>query len=412
MSIGLKNYSLKNERENRINFDYSAGMPVDPVIVDEMIPYMTTKYGNPSSLHSFGQEARVALVDAQRRVAKLIGSTDPEREIYFTSSATESNNLALRGVALRNKKRGNHVIISAIEHVSIRNVAKYLQLRGFKITILPVGADGRVDVNFLKDAIEPGTILASIMHANNEIGTIQPIEEISSVTQNEGILLHVDATSSTGKIPIDVARSGIDLLTIPSNDLSGPKGVGGIFIKDGTPIEPIIFGGGQQRGLRSASEDVAAIVGMGKAAEIAERRMGSDGKRLTRMRDKIMDSVSETVEGVSVYGHREHRLPNNAMIGIFGVEGEQAIMELDKNGISASTGSACASKNLDLSHVLEAIGVNEVERYGTILFSLSRWNREKEVDRLLAVLPRIIGELREISPIWKFRDRLEEFYAG
>ncbi|MFB3042902.1 MAG: aminotransferase class V-fold PLP-dependent enzyme, partial [Nitrososphaerales archaeon] len=163
---------------------------------------------------------------------------------------------------------------------------------------------------------------------------------------------------------------------------------------------------------RSASEDVAAIVGMGKAAEIAERRMGSDGKRLTRMRDKIMDSVSETVEGVSVYGHREHRLPNNAMIGIFGVEGEQAIMELDKNGISASTGSACASKNLDLSHVLEAIGVNEVERYGTILFSLSRWNREKEVDRLLAVLPRIIGELREISPIWKFRDRLEEFYAG
>ena len=339
-------------------------------------------------------------------------STDPEKEIYFTSSATESNNLALRGVALRNKKRGNHVIISAIEHVSIRNVAKYLQLRGFKITILPVGEDGIVDVNFLKDAIEPGTILASIMHANNEIGTIQPIEEISSVTQNEGILLHVDATSSTGKIPIDVARSGIDLLTIPSNDLSGPKGVGGIFIKDGTPIEPIIFGGGQQRGLRSASEDVAAIVGMGKAAEIAERRMGSDGKRLTRMRDKIMDSVSETVEGVSVYGHREHRLPNNAMIGIFGVEGEQAIMELDKNGISASTGSACASKNLDLSHVLEAIGVNEVERYGTILFSLSRWNREKEVDRLLAVLPRIIGELREISPIWKFRDRLEEFYAG
>ncbi len=268
-----------------------------------------------------------------------------------------------------------------------------------------------MNVSFLKDVIEPGTILVSIMHANNEIGTIQPIEELSSVTRSEGILLHVDATGSTGKIPIDVARLGIDLLTIPSNDLSGPKGVGGIFIKDGTPIEPIIFGGGQQRGLRSASEDIAAIVGMGKAAEIAEQRMESDGKRLKKMRDKIIDSILGTVEGASLYGHREQRLPNNAMMGIFGVEGEQAIMELDKHGISASTGSACASKNLDLSHVLEAIGVEEVERYGTILFSLSRWNDEKEVDRLLAVLPRIISELREISPIWKFRDRLEEFYA-
>ncbi len=403
---------MNSEMGNRVNFDYSAGMPVDPDVIDEMIPYMTTKYGNPSSLHSLGQEARAALLDAQRRVAKLIGSADPGGEIYFTSSATESNNLALRGVARRNRKMGNHLIISAIEHVSITNVAKYLQLRGFKITILPVGADGIVNVSFLKDAIEPGTILVSIMHANNEIGTIQPIEELSSVTRSEGILLHVDATGSTGKIPIDVARLGIDLLTIPSNDLSGPKGVGGIFIKDGTPIEPIIFGGGQQRGLRSASEDIAAIVGMGKAAEIAEQRMESDGKRLKKMRDKIIDSILGTVEGASLYGHREQRLPNNAMMGIFGVEGEQAIMELDKHGISASTGSACASKNLDLSHVLEAIGVEEVERYGTILFSLSRWNDEKEVDRLLAVLPRIISELREISPIWKFRDRLEEFYAG
>jgi cysteine desulfurase len=396
--------------ERRVNFDYSSGMPVDPEVFESMKPYFTEKYGNPSSLHYLGAEARKALEDAYVKVGGLIGAELPDREICFTSGATESNNLAIKGVALRNRKKGDHIVISAVEHISVINTAKYLQRLGFRVTKVPVDSYGRVDVKAFESSLTQGTVLASITYANNEIGTIQPIKEIGRMAKEKGIPLHVDGTSAVGKVPINVGEEHVDLLTVSSNDMYGPKGVGALFIREGALIEPIIHGGGQQRGLRSSSENMPGIVGIGRASELAKIRMPEERKYLEALRDRLGKGILNSADEIYLHGHPTSRLPGNVIARIFGVEGESVIMELDRRGVAASTGSACASKNLEPSHVLAAIGLNEIERHGVIQFTLSRLNTKEHVDYALSVLPEITKKLRDLSPVWKFRDRLHELY--
>ena len=396
--------------ERRVNLDYSSGMPVDPEVFEAMKPYFIEKYGNPSSLHYLGAEARKALEDAYVKVGGLIGAELPDREICFTSGATESNNLAIKGVALRNRKKGDHVVISAIEHISVINTTKYLQRLGFRVTKVPVDSYGTVDVKALESSLTQGTVLASITYANNEIGTIQLIKEIGRIAKEKGIQLHVDGTAAVGKVPINVDEEHIDLLTVSSNDMYGPKGVGALYIREGTLVEPIIHGGGQQRGLRSGSENMPGMVGIGKASELAKSRMPEKRKYLETLRDRLSKGILNSAEEIFLHGHPTRRLPGNAVVRIFGVEGESVIMELDRRGVAASTGSACASKNLEPSHVLAAIGLNEIERHGVIQFTLSRLNTKEHVDCVLSVLPEITKKLRDLSPVWKFRDRLPELY--
>ena len=392
-----------------INFDYSAGYPVDPDILENMIPFFSEKYGNPSSLYSIGNVARNAIIDSQINIGKLINAESPEREIFFTSGATESNNLALKGFALRNKKRGNHIIISSIEHISIINIAKYLERNGFKISYIPVNKFGVINLDEFRNAITEKTILASIMCANNELGTIQPINNIGMITKSKNIAFHVDATVAVGKIPIDVVNSNIDILTISSNNIYGPKGVGGLYLRLGTIIEPIIQGGGQQRGLRSGSENIPGIVGFGKAAELAKKQLSFYSKYTSNLRDIVIKGILE-IEDSYLHGHPTERLPDIALLRIFGIEGEAIVTELDQNNIYISTGSACAAKTLSPSHVLEAIGLNEIQRHGALLFSFSHLNKKEDIDLLLSIFPNIVKRLRDISPVWKFKDRFLDMY--
>jgi len=400
----------KQVLDKRVNFDYSSGVPVDPEVFDAMKPYFVERYGNPSSLHYLGAEARKALEDARQKVSVLINAQMPDREIYFTSGATESNNLGMKGVALRNRKKGDNIVISSIEHISVINTAKYLQRMGFRIAKVPVDSYGTVDVNAFATAMTQGTVLASVIYANNEIGTIQPIKELGKIAREKGVPLHVDASAAAGKVPIDVSSEYIDLLTVSSNDMYGPKGIGALYVKEGTLIEPIIHGGGQERGIRSGSENIPGIVGMGKAAELAKKRLQEEKIYTENLRDRLIKGILGSAEEVYLHGHPTKRLPGNVAARIFGVEGESVIMELDRRGIAASTGSACASKNLEPSHVLAAIGLNEIERHGVIQLSLCRYSTKDDVDYLLSVLPEITKKLRDLSPVWKFRDRLDELY--
>jgi cysteine desulfurase len=400
----------KQVLDRRVNFDNSSGMPLDPAVFDTIKSYLVEKYGNPSSLHYLGAEARKALEEARQKVGALINAEMVDREIYFTSGATESNNLGIKGIALRNRKKGDSIVISSVEHISVINTAKYLQRMGFRVTKVPVDSYGTVDVDSFASAITQGTVLASVIYANNEIGTIQPIKELGKIARERGVPLHVDASAAAGKIPIDVSSEYVDLLTVPSNDMYGPKGVGALYVREGTLIEPIIHGGGQERGIRSGSENIPGIVGMGKAAELAKNRMQEEKSYTENLRDRLIKGVLGSAEEVFLHGHPTKRLPGNVATRIFGVEGESVIMELDRRGIAASTGSACASKNLEPSHVLAAIGLNEIERHGVIQFSLCRHNTKDDVDYLLSVLPEITKKLRDLSPVWKFRDRLDELY--
>ena len=400
----------KQVLDKRVNFDYSSGVPVDPEVFDAMKPYFVERYGNPSSLHYLGAEARKALEDARQKVSVLINAQMPDREIYFTSGTTESNNLGMKGVALRNRKKGDNIVISSIEHISVINTAKYLQRMGFRITKVPVDSYGTVDVNAFATAMTQGTVLASVIYANNEIGTIQPIKELGKIAREKGVPLHVDASAAAGKVPIDISSEYIDLLTVSSNDMYGPKGIGALYVKEGTLIEPIIHGGGQERGIRSGSENIPGIVGMGKAAELAKKRLQEEKIYTENLRDRLIKGILGSAEEVYLHGHPTKRLPGNVAARIFGVEGESVIMELDRRGIAASTGSACASKNLEPSHVLAAIGLNEIERHGVIQLSLCRYSTKDDVDYLLSVLPEITKKLRDLSPVWKFRDRLDELY--
>ncbi len=400
------------DKNHQINFDYTASYPLDPKVLESMLPYFSERYGNPSSLYAPGSIARTAFSESQKKVGDLINAESPEREIFFTSGATESNNLAMKGFAFRNKRKGNHIIISSIEHISVINIVKYLQRNDFKVSYVPVDKFGIINLSKLKESITDETILTSIMYANNELGTIQPINEIGKILHKNNIVFHVDGTVAAGKIPIDVVKDNINILTLSSNDIYGPKGVGGLYVKLGTIIEPILQGGGQQRGLRSGSENIPGIVGFGKAAELARKRMTTDSKRISMLRDTLIKGILNEIEDSYLHGHPKKSLPDIALLRIFGIEGEAIVTELDEKGICISTGSACAAKTLSPSHVLEAIGLNEIQRHGALQFSLARQNNKKDIDLLLTLLPNIVNRLREISPVWKYKDRFLEMYTS
>jgi cysteine desulfurase len=374
-----------------------AGMPVNKLVLEVMRPYFYTHYGNPSSPHGFGNEARRAIDEARRKVATLIGAET--KEVLFTSGGTESNNLAIKGVAYRNKNKGSHIITSSIEHMSVINPCKDLSKQGFQVTYLPVDHYGTVDVEALKDAITDKTILISIMYANNEIGTIEPISEISDIVHDKGGLLHVDAVAVAGQIPIKVQEDDIDLLSLSSNDMYGPRGVGALYVKTGTRIQPIMQGGGQERGIRSGTEDVAGIVGMGAAAELAKRELPMEASRLTRLRDRFIQSLLESIPKSYLNGHPKKRLPNNVNVRFSYIEGESLLLSLDMEGVAASSGSACTSKTLEPSHVLLATGLKHEEAHGSLLFTLGRQNTEEEVTQVIKLLPGIVKRLRAISPL-------------
>lgn len=380
-----------------VHMDYGASKPLHPEVVEVMMPYFGQKHGNPSSLYSSGLEAREALEQSRGMVASVIGAK--KEEVIFTSGGTESNNLAIKGVAYRNKVRGDRIITTAIEHMSVINTCKYLGRQGFKASFIPVDKYGIVNLEQLKKEIDDKTILVSVMYANGEIGTVQPIREIGEIAHSKNAYFHVDAVAAAGQIPIDVNKDNIDLLSVSSNDLYGPKGVGALYIKEGTRIEPIIHGGGQERGLRSGTENMAGIVGMAKAAEIAGKEMMNESHRLERLRDKLITGVLATIKESYLNGHPTMRLPNNANLRFSYIEGESLILSLDAEGISVSSGSACTSKTLEPSHVLLAIGLAHEEAHGSLAFTLGRENIEEDVNHVLSVLPGIVRRLRMISPL-------------
>jgi len=380
----------------RVYLDHAATTPVDEKVLEEMLPYFTKKYGNASSLHSFGREARDAIERSRERVAELIGAES--EEIIFTAGGTESDNIAIKGIAFRKGK--GHIITSQIEHPAVMATCQHLEKKGFDVTYLPVDKYGMVSPEDVENAIRDDTILITIMHANNEIGTVEPIEEIAKIARENEIVFHTDAVQSVGKIPVNVKRIGMDMLSISAHKIYGPKGVGALYIKKGTKIEAIIHGGGHEKGLRPSTENVPGIVGLGKACELAEKRMEEDMKRMQRLRDKLIKGVLE-IEESYLNGHPEKRLPNNAHFRFAAVEGESLILSLDDKGIAGSTGSACSSKKLKPSHVLMAIGLNEVQAHGSLRLTLGRENTEEEIDYVIEVLPPILEKLRAMSPLWK-----------
>jgi len=371
---------------------------VDPRVIEAMIPCFGTVFGNPSSTHAFGQEAKNAVDDARVKVASLIGAERKE-DVVFTSGGTESNNLALIGIAERRREKGKTIVTSAIEHISILNICKYLSRLGFDVKHVPVDSYGMVDPAAVEKTISNDTILVSVMYANGEIGTIEPIAEISKIAHTHGAVFHVDAVAAVGKAPINVERENIDLLSLSSNDIYGPKGVGALYVKQGTQLRPIILGGGQERGLRSGTENAPGVVGMGKAAEIAAQEMKDESTKLAQMRDQLRKGILDNIPHSHLNGHLTARLPSNLSVRFSYVEGESLVLSLDMEGIAVSSGSACSSKTLEPSHVLRAIGLRHEEAHGSLLFSLGRWNTSDEVDQVLGLLPEIVRRLRRMSPL-------------
>ncbi|MGD0027928.1 MAG: cysteine desulfurase family protein [Candidatus Bathyarchaeia archaeon] len=384
--------------QKRVYMDHSAGKPVDPRVMEEILPFNQSLYGNPSSLHAFGQEALKALEDARTRVAQLIGAEKKE-SIIFTSGATESNNLAIKGVANRYKDRGTRIITSSVEHMSVVNSCKFLTTRGFEVVFLPVDNHGIVSVEALEKELTDKTTLVTIVYANNEIGTIEPITEISKMVHSKNAYLHVDATAANGQIPIAVKNDGIDLLSLSSNDMYGPKGVGALYVKDGIRVEPILHGGGQERGVRSGTENLPGIVGFGKAAEIAGKEMQTESARLATLRDKMIKGLLDPVPCSFLNGHPTKRLPNNVSVRYNFIEGESMLLSLDMMGVAASSGSACTAKTLEPSHVLLAMGLKHEEAHGSLMFSLGRGNTEEEVEYVASLMPGIVKRLRAMSPL-------------
>jgi cysteine desulfurase len=382
----------------KIYLDYAATTPVHPDVLKAMLPYFTDTYGNPSSFHSSGQDARVAVEKARESVAGLIGAK-PE-EIVFTSGGTEADNTALQGAVIISG-RHKHIITSVIEHHAVLETCRFLEKQGLSVTYLPVDKYGMVDPDDVKRAIKPETILISIMHANNEIGTIQPLAEISKVAREAGILFHTDAVQTAGHIPSDVNELGVDLLSMSAHKLYGPKGVGALYIRKGTQIAPFIHGGGQEKGRRAGTENVPGIVGFGKAAEIAQQEMVGEAARLTGLRDKFIAALQKRIGDIQLNGHPVKRLPNNVNISVSYVEGESIILSLDLQGICISTGSACSSGDMEPSHILLATGCSAEQARGSLRFTMGKWTTKAEMDKVLEALPPIVKKLRAMSPLGK-----------
>ena len=385
----------------RVYLDYAATTPTHPDVVTAMLPYLNDTFGNPSSIHSFGQEAKGAIEEARETIAALIGAKNDE--IVFTSGGTEADNFAIKGVAYANEHRGNHIITNSIEHHAVIEPLKFLERRGFKVTYLPVDQYGMVDPQDVRKAVSEKTILISVMHANNEIGTIEPIAEIGRIAKEMGVYFHTDAAQTIGHIPIKVNELGVDLLAISAHKLYGPKGVGALYVRKGTKVAPFMHGGEQERRRRASTENVPGIVGFGKAMQIAQNEMGTEAERLTLLRGGLIEGLLERIDDIQLNGHPRKRLPNNVNISVQFVEGESMLLNLDSEGIAASTGSACSSSSLEPSHVLLALGLPHEQAHGSLRFTLGRETTEEEIERVLEVLPPIVAKLRSMSPLLKSR---------
>jgi len=382
----------------KIYLDYAGTAPCDPEVIKAMQPYFYDIFGNPSSIHHYGQEAKKALEESRQTLASFLGAR-PE-EIVFTSGGTESDNYAIEGAVFANEKKGNHIITSAIEHHAVSETAKFLEKKGFRVTYVKVDKEGLVDSQDVEKAITKDTILISIMHANNEIGTIQPIAEIGKIAKEKDIYFHSDAVQAVGHIPVNVNGLNVDLLSLSAHKFYGPKGVGALYIRKGTRISRFLHGGDQERGRRASTHNVPGIVGLGKAIEIAEKKMREEAEFQTKLRDRLIKFIQENIEDVHMNGHLTKRLPNNVNASFQYIEGESILLNLDLLGIAASTGSACTSSSLEPSHVLLAIGLPHELAHGSLRFTLGRWTTEGDVNYVLEVLPRVIDKLRRMSPLY------------
>jgi len=385
----------------RIYLDHAATTPTHPEVVKAMLPYYTDAFGNPSSSYSYGQEARGAVEEARTKVAELIGARS--EEIVFTSGGTEADNLALKGVAYANEHKGNHIITTSIEHHAVMEVCKLLAKRGLRITYLPVDEYGLVDPDDVKKAITDKTVLISVMHANNEVGTIEPVEKIGKIAREAGVYFHTDAVQSVGRVPVNVDELEVNLLSISAHKLYGPKGVGALYVRKGTKLVPLMQGGEQENGHRPGTENVPAIVGLGKAVELAGQEIGKEAERLAYLRDKLIKGLVEKIDQIRLNGHPTGRLPNNVNVSVDFVEGESMILNLDLEGICASTGSACSSASLEPSHVLLALGIPPKQAHCSLRFTLGRKNTGADVERVLEVLPEIVAKLRAMSPLFNIK---------
>lgn len=386
--------------KRRLYMDYSATTPVKKEVLEAMMPYYTTYFGNASSFHQFGREAKEGLDKARAQVAALINA-EP-REVFFTNGGTESDNWALEGTAFARKDKGNHIITTKIEHHAILHTCEYLQkVHGFEVTYLDVDAEGKVDLDQLKRVISDNTILVSVMYANNEVGTIQPIKEITKIAHKYGALMHTDAVQASGNIPVDVKDLDVDLMSMSGHKIYGPKGIGALFVKKGVKIHNFIHGGAQEKKKRAGTENIPAIVGYGKAAELAKANMEHHVTELTRLREKLLNGIVETIPHVKINGHRTDRLPGNANISFEFIEGEGILLLLDQLGIGASSGSACTSGSLDPSHVLMALGLPHELAHGSLRLTVGDFTTEDDIDYILENLPKVIARLRELSPLYQ-----------
>ncbi|MBI5874048.1 MAG: cysteine desulfurase NifS [Candidatus Omnitrophica bacterium] len=383
----------------RIYFDYAATTPCDPSVVEAMKPYFSEKFGNPSSIHYFGQEAKKTIEDTRSKVASFLGAR--EDEIIFTSGGTESDNFALFGILWGNTVRGNHVVTTAIEHHAILEPADFLEKHGFQVTYVKPDANGSISPEDIKNALTDKTVLVSVMHANNEIGTIQPIRQIADIAKEKGVYFHTDAVQTVGHIPVNVNELNVDLLSLSAHKFYGPKGVGCLYVRKGTRIQPYLRGGGQERHRRASTENVPGIVGLGKAIDICSQEMDAEAKVQVRLRDKLITEIPKRIKRVYLNGHPTQRLPNNVNFSIEYIEGESMLLNLDMQGIAASTGSACTSGDLEPSHVLLSIGRPHELCHGSIRLTLGRFTKEAQVDRFLDVFPNIVAKLRSMSPLYE-----------
>ncbi|MBN2599466.1 MAG: cysteine desulfurase NifS [Candidatus Thermoplasmatota archaeon] len=385
----------------RIFLDHASTTKVDEEVLQAMLPYFSESFGNPSSIHAFGREAREAVDDARAQVGNLLGARDDE--IIFTAGGTESDNLAIKGLAYLNKEKrtmkGPHIITSTIEHPGVLEVCRHLETQGFQVKYLPVDNQGILDPETLRSSISKNTFLLSFMFANNEIGTIQPIEEIGKIAKEHEIAFHTDAVQAVTKVPVDVKKQHIDLLALSSHKIYGPKGIGALYLRNGIKIQPIIHGGGHEKGMRSSTLNTPGIVGLGKACELAKKRMPQDINRMRTLRDSLIKNTLQ-IEESYLNGHPEKRLVNNAHFRFTGIEGESLLLGLDEQGIATSTGSACSSQKLQASHVLLAIGLDPVQAHGSLRITLGRENTKEEITSVSKILPQVVERLRMMSPLW------------
>ncbi len=388
----------------RIYFDHNATTPVHPDALKEMMPYFSEEYGNASSLHSFGRKAREAIESARAEIARLIGPVEPG-DIVFTGGGTEADNLAVKGAADALKDKGRHIITSRIEHKAVLNACEFLGKNGYEITCIPVDEYGLIDISALKKAVRPDTILISVMFANNEVGTIEPVKEISAIARDKGVLFHTDAVQALGKIPIDVEDMGIDLLSVSAHKIYGPKGVGALYVNKKARITPLMHGGHHERNKRAGTENVSGIVGFGAACRMAALSMEKDNERVSALRNKLWNGINSGIKEVKLNGHPVKRLANTLNVSFKYVEGESVLLNLDLKGIAASSGSACTSGSLEPSHVLSAMGVEPATAQGSVRFSLGAGNAEAEIDRAIEEIPPIIKKLRDMSPLYEEKQK-------